>query len=175
MSRKIEEAIRNLIKLDQELSQLQRTQKIRFIIFGGTAFLLETEHRATWDVDIILLARVSSEEMRILNKNDVNNNMQGLMQVPPLDEIMARMRPLNVTFQNIEVYLPHLHDLIFSKLLGRGDSRDIDDVVKSGILDKVDLNELKEEYNDYVQYTLNPNRCPKIEEILSEYKSFKGQ
>ena len=173
MGGRVEKAIRNLVKIDQQLSQLHRVQKIRFIIFGGTAFLLETDHRATWDIDIVLLDKITSEEMSILNENYVNNNMQGVMHIPPLEEIISRMRPLNIDFQRIEVYLPHPHDLIFSKLLGRADQRDINDVVYSGILDKIDLEQLKEEYNDYVKYTLNPNRCPKIETILEEYKANK--
>jgi len=134
---------------------------------------LETDHRFTRDIDVVLLEQISSEQMDLLNQYQVNNNMQGVLHVPPMEEVRSRMRPLKVQFQCMEVYLPHPHDLIFSKLLGRADPRDIDDVIHSGILDKVDLDQLTEEYNDYVQYTLNPRHCPDIESIIHEYKAKK--
>lgn len=173
------DVLNRLALLDADLMELGVQDKLSFVIFGGAAFLLQSPRfRATFDIDVVLLkpsdsgepllAQAEMKQRELMDKYDINNAMQSVSLLP--EGFQNRMKRINMQFENLAVYLPDPMDLVINKLLGRADDRDIADVTDSGILDKVDLNELRKHYAENLKDTIgNPVRYPVIEDVISTY------
>ncbi|MBP3951932.1 DUF6036 family nucleotidyltransferase [Bacillus suaedae] len=94
--RSSEDVFRALYELDYDLSQLNLKSKIHLTIFGGTALLLMTEAHVTKDIDAFIQYQDADNRIRsILAKYSVNDKMRGVMELPPLDEIIATTKEIN--------------------------------------------------------------------------------
>ncbi|QOY37682.1 DUF6036 family nucleotidyltransferase [Anaerobacillus isosaccharinicus] len=162
------DVISKLIDLDQELNEYNLPYKLEFIIFGGTAFMLHAEFRATLDIDAIFNFQADKRIRALLYKYNVNESMRSVMEVPPFEEFYPRCQLLNIPFNNLRVLLPSIEDLILSKLFSsRGIDKDGQDLINSDLIDQCDLDKLKKMYYDYKKYVIFPDyRYNDLEEIL---------
>lgn len=174
-----EDILNKLADLDYELDSLNLPDKLEFVIFGGTALLLWSDFRVTSDIDVIMLNDFSSEEIReLLYKHNVSNSMRSVMEIPPVEEFRFRTRRLNIDFNNLDVLLPSVEDLILSKLFSsRQSDRDEKDLIESDLLEMADMDKLWELYEHYKKDAILPlsryNNLKSILERREEYMNTK--
>lgn len=163
------EIVLRLLNIDYELKRLgtrENKKPLDLIIFGGAAVLLLTgDVRATHDVDAYIENEPTAEERRLLEEYGVNDRLS--IGVVP-DDFRDRAKPLNIETDHIRVFVADPLDVILHKLLNRGDSRDRQDVYQ--LMDQVDLDQLREMYNEYRNYTIGHDvRFIIIEDLIEDY------
>ncbi len=80
----------------------------------------------------------------VLAKYSVSSSIEGVMELPPMEDILEEFERLNVVFNHLEVYLPSTEHLILSKVFTtRQTEKDTEDLLKSGILGKANIKKLK--------------------------------
>ena len=143
-----EDVIKKLAELDFELEDVLLSDKLEFVIFGGTALLLWSDSRVTGDIDVVMINEFSSEKVtELLSKHNVNNRIEKVMEIPPASEFLPRAKKINVPFRNIRVFLASVEDLIISKLFSsRQSDRDEKDLIEYNFLDEADKDKLWELY-----------------------------
>lgn len=166
--------IETFYKIDFELGQIPIIGKVSLTIFGGSALLLKSDLHVTSDIDAFI--RMENEDRRVrqvLAKYSVSGNVEGALELPPIEEIP--LVKLNVEFDNLVVFLPQTEHLILSKIfVTRQTTKDVDDIIKSGILDYADIEKLKWMYDDYVGYlTLQESRYNTLKEVLEAWEKIK--
>lgn len=173
---KREDVIRRLLILDEKVGELKFQDKVQFVIFGGAAFLLRTTFRPTSDIDVYLLQEegyIKIEE--ILNEVDINTNIQRILEMPPKEDFVKRMEKLNVEFESIEVYVASAYDLIISKLFSTRGDKDTNDLIRSDLLDQVDISHLRELWLELKSYSLFEKRYADLDEVLELRIKYKSQ
>lgn len=59
-----EDIIRRLIILDEKIGNLNIPgEKIKFVLFGGAAFLLKSRFRPTSDIDVYMLQKIGDNKI----------------------------------------------------------------------------------------------------------------
>jgi predicted nucleotidyltransferase len=169
------DVIERLLLLDREIGMLSISNKVKIAIFGGAAFLLRGKFRPTSDIDVYLLEQGGNNEFeRILNKYDINTRIKGVMEVPCFEDFSGRLDLLKVPFDHLEVYVASAYDLIISKIFSSRGDKDVIDLVRSDLLDQVDLKKLWELYYEAERDTLlRPERYNSLDEILDMRREYK--
>ncbi|MBU8908155.1 DUF6036 family nucleotidyltransferase [Desertibacillus haloalkaliphilus] len=170
------DVVENLINLDYELSNMNISQKIEIVIFGGTAILLRDSNRFTSDIDAII--NLEKEDLRVrkvLHQFSVNENMRSVMEVPPFEDFYPRSVPLSIPLKNLVVRVPIVEDLIISKLFSsRQSEQDEKDLIETELLDQANMNKLWDMYEEYKKDVFFPmNRYNSLENILEKRNEFK--
>lgn len=149
-----------LHKIDYDLGKLQIKGRVTLIIFGGSALLLKSNLHVTSDIDAFVRMEKEDKQIRkVLADYSVSSNIEGVMELPPLEDVMEEFERLNVIFNYLDVYVPSTEHLIISKLFTtRQTYKDIEDIIDSGILGKANINKLKDLYEEYIQYTILPKK-----------------
>lgn len=170
-----QDVIERLLLLDREIGTLFLPQKIKFAIFGGAAFLLRGKFRPTSDIDVYMFQNVGNTKLeRILNKYDINTRIQGVMEVPCFEDFSGRLDILKVPFEYIEVYVASAYDLIISKIFSTRGEEDVIDLVRSDLLEQVDLLKLWELYHEAEKDIIfRRNRYNYLDEILEMREKYK--
>ncbi|MFD1637308.1 DUF6036 family nucleotidyltransferase [Evansella tamaricis] len=153
-----------------------RKQRIALTIFGGSALLLKTDLHVTGDIDAVIRMEKEDVELRkLLRKYNINDDLKSVMELPPMEDVYEDMETLNVPFNNIKVELPSPELLIISKLFAtRQTTKDMEDVLNSGILDHADINKLKMLYKEYRGYTVLPERrYNSLDDLLEDWENRK--
>lgn len=174
--RTAKDILKTLAMLDFDLNKFKLKSKIELLIFGGTALLLKTNLHVTGDIDaVIRMDREDKEVRKLLAKYTINDKMVGVMELPPMEDIYEKVTRLNIDFNNIIVLLPSTEHLILSKLFtSRQTDKDIDDIIKSGIIDQANVDNLRELYAEYISYTALPTfRYNDINDVLEKWEIHK--
>jgi hypothetical protein len=169
-----EDVIRRLLILDERIGEINLSKKIKFVIFGGAAFLLKTRFRPTTDIDVYMLQENGDTKIEeILNEIDINTNIQRILEMPPKEDFEKRMDKLNVDFQNIDVYVASAYDLIISKLFSTRGEKDAIDLIRSDLLNQVEEDVLREMWEDLKSYSLFLHRYNDLDDIIRMRKEYK--
>ncbi|WP_342706535.1 DUF6036 family nucleotidyltransferase [Pelagirhabdus alkalitolerans] len=142
--------------LDYDLKGLadsgKLTEKLQFIIMGGTALLLYNKKtRVTSDIDVIYIKPVDINKESIkslLFDYNISNNVENVMEFPFKEDVIRRKYPLRgagVEFNHINVFLATREDIILSKIFSSR-PEDEKDLIEFDILDKADLDYIRERY-----------------------------
>lgn len=169
-----EDVLRRLLILDERIGQMNLLDKVQLVIFGGAAFLLRCSFRPTSDIDVYMLQekRYTNIE-KILNEVDINTDIQRILEMPPKEDFVERMDKLEISFESIEVYVASAYDLIISKLFSTRGDKDANDLIRSDLLDQVDLDELRNIWVELKSYSLFTHRYNDLDEVLELRKEFK--
>lgn len=170
-----EDVLDRLLQLEEELRDLKLRQKVRIIIFGGTALLLYTDYRVTSDIDCYLMEKdIVSQVMGVLETYGVNNRLEAVMEFPPPEDFIDRSKVF-YTSEILEVRLASKEDLVLSKLFSsRGAEQDYLDLVESSLLDQVDLEYIKKMYEEYCTYYVGSKvNISRLDDILKERERYK--
>ena len=107
-----EDILKRLFILDDSISELNRKNKTKFVIFGGAAFLLKTKFRPTSDIDVYLFEEQGDTDIELLlNEVDIHTTLSRVLEIPPIEDFLERMEMINADFENIEVYVASAYDL----------------------------------------------------------------
>ncbi|MFC0273629.1 DUF6036 family nucleotidyltransferase [Metabacillus herbersteinensis] len=169
-----EDVFSRILSLDEHLKTLELEGKfndqLSFIIFGGTALLLYSGYRVTSDIDCYYLSSITIEEVQsIIAEHGVNNRIENVMQFPEPEDFIGRSKEIFVSDQ-IEVRIASREDLILSKLLStRGTDRDEKDLIESDILDNVDLDYIREKFEEYKDFRIGAGvNFSSLDDIINE-------
>lgn len=175
------DVIERLLDLDYELNELAKTgeltDKLRFVILGGTALLLYNKNpRVTSDIDVIYF---ESEEINkssikdVLKGYNISPNIKNVMQFPFKEEIFKRMKPISVTgvqFDNLDAYLASKEDVILSKLFSTR-IEDEQDLIKTDIMDDADMDYVRKQFNLYKDSFLSFHK-PDLDFVIKLRQSY---
>ncbi|MFC0476836.1 DUF6036 family nucleotidyltransferase [Robertmurraya beringensis] len=171
-----EDIIRRLLILDDNIGLISLRDKVRFVIFGGAAFLLRTPFRPTSDIDVYMLEEKGYAEIEVmLNELDINTNIQRILEMPPKEDFIQRMERLDIDFQHIEVFVASAYDLIISKLFSTRGAKDAIDLIRSDLLDQVNIDELRDMWLELKSYSLFEHRYNDLDDILLSREEFKAK
>ncbi|WP_272495851.1 DUF6036 family nucleotidyltransferase [Bacillus pinisoli] len=108
----------------------------------------------------------------MLARYSVSSSIEGVMELPPLEEVKEEYQRINVKFNFLEVYLPSTEHLIISKLFTtRQTEKDVEDILKSEILGKANIEKLKQLYEEYLLYTLfKKSRYNDLDSLLEKWE-----
>ncbi|MCK8825359.1 DUF6036 family nucleotidyltransferase [Fuchsiella alkaliacetigena] len=166
-----EKIIKEFIVLDRKVSKefLSRKRKFQIVIVGGAAFLLKHNlNRTTNDIDSL---KLEYELKKYISENSdlfhINDNCYNIMlKHPDYEDRLVKMN-INYDFKMLKIYVMSDYDLIIAKF-GRGHREDINDILKSEILDSIDQDELDRLMNTAIDFSpVNP------EDIRSRWENFK--
>lgn len=163
--------------IDYELGEIPILGKVSLTIFGGSALLLKSNLHVTSDIDaFIRMEHEDSKVRKVLAKYSVSNSIEGVMELPPIEDVQSEFEKLNIKFNHLEVYLPSTEHLIISKVFTtRQTPKDMEDILKSGILGNANIKKLKELYEEYLKYiVLSRSRYNDLYDLLEQWEKKKG-
>lgn len=165
------EVVRRLLALDFELKSKGYNGKLKFVIFGGTAFMFYlTDFRATKDIDVYYLERQIQDDQMIMMLDQeyrIRSQVQNIATFPVGFE--DRLKQLNIPFEKMEVYLPAIVDLICTKAFSER-VKDEEDILDSGILDYCDLDQLRLVYQKTKdEYGITGNLQINLDVVIYNY------
>ncbi len=152
--------IRKAVKvLSDELDRKHRQQAVYLIIVGAASLILKFHlRRTTSDIDI--LDRITADH----NIFGGIGQLLSRMGFHIVSEVMVNLHPdyaarleLYEQHGHIRVLTLHPYDLAISKI-GRGFSKDIDDLLNSNVLAHLDLQDLETLYFEAVGYWIGDER-----------------
>lgn len=135
----------HLLELDEECKR--KKVKAQFIIVGGASLLIllkevNLSFRSTRDIDIYKISVSDKAAFHEILDDALNQKINTAVErfmIPDAEEItrLSEMTPYrHELFDNIEPYLPTNEMIVAIKAFANRQS-DIDDVIESGLLDKV--------------------------------------
>jgi hypothetical protein len=136
-----------LIIADEDITEILKPgEKIVLHIAGASAFIFKGYlERATQDIDTY--NRQENEIEEFLERYDISSSCNGIMNI--CDNYISRLERLNLPLRNIDAYLLSDYDMIIAKMCTTR-SKDFWDIINSGILDYIDIEEpkniIKEDY-----------------------------
>ena len=166
-----EKIIKELIALDKRVSRefSNRKRKFQIVIIGGAALLLKHNlNRTTNDIDSL---KLEYELKKYISENSdlfhINDNCYNIMlKHPDYEERLVEMN-INYEFKMLKIYVMSDYDLIIAKF-GRGHREDINDILKSGILDSIERDKLDKLMSTAIDF------CPtNPEKVRSRWENFK--
>lgn len=173
----VESVIESLLLLDHKLTKLNLHEKISIYIFGGSALMFISNFRATSDIDVYIGTQgLDKHVIELFNDYNVNSSLESVMYFPPYEDFKDRAKKVAVDFTCLDVYVASKEDIVLSKVFSsRQTTKDFDDLVKhSDILDKVDMNYVKEMYDEYLSYNnFRSTRHNNLDEIIEARKLYK--
>lgn len=171
------EILTNLFLIDAEIAELKLSNKVKFAIFGGAAMLIRSpDFRPTQDIDVYMTEKAESEEVfQIFEKYNTNNRLEAIMLIPPKEDFEERLEEVHAGFKSITVYVASAYDIILSKVFSTRE-KDTTDLVRSGILDTVNLEKLRDEYEFLLPDIMFDKRhYYTLDEILTMHEEYKNR
>lgn len=151
-----EDIIKRLILLDKKLSSQfdVRKNKFKLIIIGGAALMLKYDlDRPTDDIDSLKIEK----RLRIFLEKDydlfrINDKCRGVIMIHyDYEDRLSKLPDVGYTFRFLDIFTLSDYDLIITKF-GRGDTKDIRDIVTSGILDNINKERLDKLMKEAILY-----------------------
>jgi hypothetical protein len=144
-----------LFEVDQRLKDiLQNDLTIDLIIIGSGAFLLKgLLTRVTYDIDTFT---INDNKVRlILEEYNINDAGSRIMTI--CENYDKRVEKVNLPLEKINLFVLSDLDLVISKL-GSTRPKDIQDIIESGLINKIDFDTLENIIKEELASPVNPQR-----------------
>ncbi|WP_028309565.1 DUF6036 family nucleotidyltransferase [Desulfitibacter alkalitolerans] len=151
----LKDIIERIIIADTELEEvLQKNERIKLTILGSSAFIIKKYlNRTTRDIDVYITADKRIKE--ILDNNAINDRCMPIINI--CEGFEKRVNKVNLNLKHIEVFVLGDYDLLISKI-GTGRPKDLDDIVQSGLIEKIDFNKLESIIKEELATAVNEQR-----------------
>ncbi|MCK8816286.1 DUF6036 family nucleotidyltransferase [Natroniella sulfidigena] len=98
----------------------------------------------------------------------INDDCNGVIMLHPDYEERLEKLVIDYDFKFLDIFILGDYDLIITKI-GRGRSRDFEDVAQSGILESINKNKLDKLMRETISFQIGQGR------IQSQWEAFKNQ
>lgn len=155
--------------LNEELKERSIKNIEVFIIGGetGQTILGRKDFRGTQDIDLIPKYMLNDETINIFYDNGFD--IVEVLEVPPVEDMDSYYK---YELSNITLHYPSVEYFALSKLMTQR-SRDDDDLKNYPILDKCDLNFLRDKIEEYKVELLNPSNFNYNFHNFEEYLKYR--
>lgn len=161
--------IENIKWAYEEMKDNSFDQPIEMIVMGGFALGYYYENRFTADIDYLCVGSINDEQIKILEKYNIDNRMFGMLEFDVSDiEIKTKY-----TIGNITYCIPTIEWLTLSKLTSnRG--KDLHDLRTYNMIESCNKDFLIKELKEILTYKINTREWNFKEfEIFEELKNME--
>jgi hypothetical protein len=161
-----------MFEVDKKLGKIvPKGLKTRIIIIGSGAYILkDLLLRLTYDIDTYIITDNNVREL--LAEYNISDMGGRIMTV--CENFDQRLETVNLPLNNIDLYVLSDYDMIISKL-GSARPKDLQDIIDSGLIYKIDFSRLEEIIRDELVSMGDPRRISNDIEYLKRMRDEEGE